>query len=448
MKIEFVTNSSFLITLAGGKTILSDPWFTDGAFYGSWHNFPPVTDEQRSRILGSRPDFIYISHIHADHLDPTTLKQFANSTPILIGKFPHDHLRRALTELGFSNIREFAFGDLTPLVDGAAIAILAQFRSSGDGYVDDVGYAIDTSIVVRDADGTLLLNVVDNPISTADATAVVATFGRPDVAIVPFAGASFYPHSGRAFSHDDKTAKADAVRQRRLNNFIEVSGNIGATWTIPAAGAYVMGGRIAAYSEYLHQATPSEIAAAWSNAKRSADALCVMMTADVLDTSTKHVTLATEAPFRKFTAADRATYALTLHSRELPHDKVVIPPEFRIPWARLLPKARRNLWSMQTRLGATPAVDVELHIGASAGLPTTAPMVFAFALDAEWPYPTVKRDPARATVAFYVDASLLLMALIGTANWNNIEVAALVDFERIPEKHDPTVHSLMSFFTL
>ena len=95
----------------------------------------------------------------------------------------------------------------------------------------------------------------------------------------------------------------------------------------------------------------------------------------------------------------------------------------------------------------TPAVDVELHVAAVSGLPSTQPLVFAFALDAEAPSGGA-RAPDRPVVAFHLDASLLLMVLVGAANWNNVEIAALVEFERTPERYEPTVHSLMSFFTL
>lgn len=65
------------------------------------------------------------------------------------------------------------------VVDGIEIAILNQFATAGGGYEDEVSYAIDTSLVVRDADGTTLLNIVDNPITLEAAQDVVEQFGNP-----------------------------------------------------------------------------------------------------------------------------------------------------------------------------------------------------------------------------------------------------------------------------
>lgn len=447
MKLEFIANASFVITLESGATILTDPWLSDGIYYGSWYNFPPIPDAMRARVLASRPSLVYVSHLHPDHLDAATLAQLPRSTPIAIGKLPHDHLRRQLAELGFTHLRELPLGELRPMSEGAQLAILAAFGSTGDGLVDEVGYAIDTSLVVRDRDGTQLLHGVDNPIRVGDATGLVARFGRPDIAILPYGGANFYPHAGRAFTDDQKAAAASAVGARRLGHFVQLAAALDATWTVPAAGSYVMGGRISSYSRYLHQATPGEIATAWAAAGRDPAALCVMMPGDTIDTTTRTVTRVPDAAFRDFTAAQRAEYAHTLAGRALPQDEIRIPRAFRVPWPRLLAKARRNLWQMQTRMKLTPAVDVELHVAAVSGLPSTQPLVFAFALDAEAPSGGA-RAPDRPVVAFHLDASLLLMVLVGAANWNNVEIAALVEFERTPERYEPTVHSLMSFFTL
>ena len=110
MRIQFAANASFLVHLNSGIRILTDPWYTDGIYYGSWYNFPPLTDK-RALFLASRPHFLYISHLHPDHLDAGTLARFDLSTPVLIGKLPHTHLRRALERLGYRAIRELPLGE-------------------------------------------------------------------------------------------------------------------------------------------------------------------------------------------------------------------------------------------------------------------------------------------------------------------------------------------------
>src|SRR6202012_3547579 len=108
MLIEFVANASFNLPLASGRTLLTDPWYADGIYYGTWCNFPPLSDDRRAELAALRPDWIYISHIHPDHLDPKSLAAYPRGTPILIGRLPEPaltHLRRSIAGLGFTDVR-------------------------------------------------------------------------------------------------------------------------------------------------------------------------------------------------------------------------------------------------------------------------------------------------------------------------------------------------------
>ncbi|HEX3144483.1 MAG TPA: hypothetical protein VHQ64_10975, partial [Pyrinomonadaceae bacterium] len=86
MKIEFITNASVLVTLASKKTVLCDPWYTDAIYYGSWYNFPPLANKKHYQSL--KPSYIYISHIHPDHLDGESLRRYPRDTEIWLGNLP------------------------------------------------------------------------------------------------------------------------------------------------------------------------------------------------------------------------------------------------------------------------------------------------------------------------------------------------------------------------
>ena len=56
MKIKYLSSASVLIQ-DEDSSLLTDPWFVDGEFYGSWCNYPPCTikfDELEKiyRIMG------------------------------------------------------------------------------------------------------------------------------------------------------------------------------------------------------------------------------------------------------------------------------------------------------------------------------------------------------------------------------------------------------------
>jgi L-ascorbate metabolism protein UlaG (beta-lactamase superfamily) len=452
MRIQFAANASFLIDLASGVRVLTDPWYHGGIYYGSWHNFPPLSDRQRQHFLGSRPHYVYISHLHPDHLDAATLALFPLSTPILIGKMPHPHLSRAIRRLGFTDVRELPLGE--PVRIGSAdFCIFPQFEGTGDGTPDDVGYALDTSLMIRDGNGEMLLNVVDNPIKPRDAEAIRQRFGAPDVAILPYSGASFFPHAFPAVTDSEKTRKKDALRQARLNALIEVDRALQSKWVIPAAGSYVMGGRIARYSSHLHQATPGQLVAHWAAHAREPERLKLLAPGDALVLPEARVERDAERTYADFTEESRLQYAMSLADRELPQDAIRIPADFVLPWRRMLEKSRRNLWFSQQRLKLFPPVDVELRLRSVVDCPDqdAVASVFRFALDRELPYPEGEASTqaaGRAFVRFSLDSSLLLMVLIGGAIWNNVEIGALVECERRPDTYTPTVHSLMSFFCL
>jgi len=269
------------------------------------------------------------------------------------------------------------------------------------------------------------------------------------VALVPYSGASFFPHAFTAYDNDEKETLKKSVKNRRLEGFCDITSILQPDHVIPAAGSYVMGGRIAEYSQHLHGATPKELADVWKVHGCSSTQLCVMSTGDVLDTVAGKITPNNDSSYRDFSEADRTAYALTLQDRTLPQDELVIPDGFPLPWKRLMEKARRNQWTMQERLGLHPEVDVEIKILETAGVKLSEDDAFIYRYSLDTP----KANPkaclnGRPNVRFQLDASMALMVLLNAAVWNNVEIAALVECERTPDVHNPTVHSLMSFFTL
>ena len=448
MQIEFIANASFKLTLASGKVLLTDPWYADGVYYGTWLNFPPLAPARRAEVEAIRPDWIYISHIHPDHLDPVSLTVYPRETPILIGRLPEPaltHLHRAIGALGFEDVRIFDFWSRQPLDGGGEFAILPQFAASNAGHADHTGYEIDTSIWLRDADGTSVFNGVDNALHDDAAREVCDRFGRPDVAILPYAGGSFFPQGCPAYSHETKLAWRDRIGARRLGDFIRHAEIVGARWTGPAAGSYVLGGRVAPFSQYLHQATPPEIAAAWEEAPfAGALELCHMASGDVIDVAAGAVVRNEAALFRSYTPAERHAFANSRASDPLPHDAVQVPDAFAIDWNRLIGKAAKTLAGAAAGMNLDIAYDIEIVVQPNTIASTPAEGVtYRFALDNGTPPPEGRRF-----IRFGMDDGMMLMVLLGAANWNNVEIASLLTCERVPDTQDPSIHKLMNSFKL
>src|SRR5881398_1302039 len=75
----FWGHNCFLIETES-EALLIDPWLNDrGAFYGSWHQWPPnghLRETVRQRCAGKALK-IFISHEHQDHFDKASLRVFA-----------------------------------------------------------------------------------------------------------------------------------------------------------------------------------------------------------------------------------------------------------------------------------------------------------------------------------------------------------------------------------
>ena len=91
-----------------GKVLLIDPWFPqNGAFFGSWYQYPPnhhLLDSLVQESFDIKDFFIFVSHEHQDHFDVQTLKLFSKNTKILIPNYSNRFLKKEIKRLGFECI--------------------------------------------------------------------------------------------------------------------------------------------------------------------------------------------------------------------------------------------------------------------------------------------------------------------------------------------------------
>ena len=123
MRATSIGHAGILVDTVDGS-IACDPWFLP-QFHGSWFVFPrndQLADELMERICN--PTYLYISHIHADHLDEDFLRENMNKdTTVLIPGYPTRELERILRGLGFYNIVRTVDGEELALGPNLKIAI-------------------------------------------------------------------------------------------------------------------------------------------------------------------------------------------------------------------------------------------------------------------------------------------------------------------------------------
>jgi UDP-MurNAc hydroxylase len=123
MKATSIGHAGILVE-TGTRTIVCDPWFVP-AFWASWFVFPR-NDQLPPDVMAKleRPDYLYISHQHGDHLDEAWLTNHIDkSTPVLLPDFATRELERQLNRLGFTNFVLTRNGEMTDLGEGLRFSI-------------------------------------------------------------------------------------------------------------------------------------------------------------------------------------------------------------------------------------------------------------------------------------------------------------------------------------
>jgi UDP-MurNAc hydroxylase len=452
MHVRYVANSCFVITLASGRRLLTDPWF-DGPCQETWWNYPPVHQSLKAEVSGLEPDWIYISHLHQDHLHPPSLDHYGRDTPILIGRLNTPNLRTALQRLGFRNIREEAFDHTFDLEPGGCQAVLfSDFHATTTGGESLLDYDLDTSIFLFDSDGTRLFNAVDNTIQPEDAAQLKARYGAPHMAVLPYASASIFPMGMAGYSDQAKLGATAAVRQRSATRFAALVAALQPDHAVPAGGEYVLGGPAAALTRYLPQPLEAELALALDAAGVTRQRMVKLHAGDAVDLFGPRATLQHDpaALERRHTDETRAEYALTLQDQTPDYARVDVE-RLRPDWARLLGRSARALKTRAQAIGYAPPLD--LHIVVRRWADQAPLFTYGIALDGgeggmlAGP-PAAPPSEGRSHVAYSLDERLLFCLLTGLLSWNAMEASALIGLERTPDVYDADLHRVIVYFNV
>lgn len=99
MDVGFETiGNATLICHDNGPVLVTDPWVTGSAYFGSWARSHEIPDAQMQSILGTQ--FVWISHGHPDHLEGASLERLRQKI-ILVPDAVGGRVREDLTGLGF-----------------------------------------------------------------------------------------------------------------------------------------------------------------------------------------------------------------------------------------------------------------------------------------------------------------------------------------------------------
>ncbi len=181
MRATSIGHAGILIETEYGS-ITCDPWF-DPAFFASWFVFP--RNDQLSADLLSRienADYLYISHLHGDHLDDSWLAtHMSRDTTVLIPGFPTRELERHMRALGFNNIIRTVDREELNLAGMTVVIHVETSITDGPGG--------DSTLMVSDGQ-TRLFN--QNDCRTTDLD-TLRQHGPVDLHWLQYSGAIWYP---------------------------------------------------------------------------------------------------------------------------------------------------------------------------------------------------------------------------------------------------------------
>jgi len=144
MELGFETiGNATLICHDHTPVLVTDPWTTGGAFFGSWGLSHAIPEEQLSAIHESK--YVWISHGHPDHFSPASLESLRDKQ-ILLSDHVGGLIREGLTARGFK---------VSVLKDAVWVPLSQRIRvlSIADYYQD--------SLLLVDVDGKLIVNLND-----------------------------------------------------------------------------------------------------------------------------------------------------------------------------------------------------------------------------------------------------------------------------------------------
>ena len=258
MKVKYINSACIEIDCNGFK-ILTDPWFTQGVFDGSWFHYNKIDAFEHI----SKPDIIYVSHIHPDHYDSIFLKKIFKKfgkIPVLIPDLSANYLLFKGKSDGL---------DLTPTRHFKNSKVEIFIEEQNTGSPSD----IDSALIVRDIKNQkTLLNLNDCIYDKEHVDKIHGILSKIDGGIdflaLAYTGAGPYPQT----FYNLKNNKAELIKEgeKKKSNFFERYHHylncFPAKYNLPFAGEYLLGGHLAKLNKYRGVSDAFEIKAIDPNA--------------------------------------------------------------------------------------------------------------------------------------------------------------------------------------
>jgi UDP-MurNAc hydroxylase len=441
MKFTYIKSSTVIVEHKGIK-VLCDPWMTDGIYYGSWYHYPPLTykPEEFHDV-----DYIYISHIHPDHMDKYSLERFPKDIPILLHDYQEKFLLNIIRAIGFKTIIEVSHKQVYQLGDDFTIEILAADNCDPTTCGKFFGCPMSRpymktlqidSLAVFHGDGQTIVNTNDCQYELAHTVCdyIVDKYKTIDFAMVGYSSATAYPQCFESLSTEKKVSEKYRIRDQFLHKAASYVKHLGASRFLPFAGQYILGGKLASinkyrsppYHEELLNILPNIIKEVGSNSE-----MLLLNSGESFDLTTQQAS----KPFDSDNPVTRQHYIdEVLAEKKFTYEE---HPVERIDLIDRLQAAHEKMRHYQDEYGYHSDWSVYIDAG------------FDFLYHVPFNGEVLNKVPKGTETAPYVrirlDHTLLTMILDKKAHWNNAEIGSHLTFYRNPEEYEVGVFRFLSF---
>ncbi|QJD72173.1 MBL fold metallo-hydrolase [Marinobacterium sp. LSUCC0821] len=206
IKIKNYTNAC--VTIEGkNEKIIIDPWFYDGIYQGTWHNFPRLSENQKIEAFTSVTFCLY-THLHKDHFCIETAKKYCpKDMQFLVPRvFGWQVMSNTLKEAGFNNVNVLECSAESFLTEEFDITAVPPINVTGLESQKENSMSIDAgfSIICRKNGIKLVFLAGDNLYSAVRISENIKILNNPDLIGFAYSGfASDFPFKYR-FNFEEK----------------------------------------------------------------------------------------------------------------------------------------------------------------------------------------------------------------------------------------------------
>ena len=260
MEINHISNS-FINVKVNESVITCDPW-VGNTTCNAWLAYP-LYNNQKSILNKIKPNFIYISHLHGDHLHlPTLSKYKKKNTIVIIKKFNNSRLKNEIEKSGLTKIIELDAWKKYKLNKDLSVCIIPQLSSNTDEIEEQINYDLDTSILIQsNKTGKVFFNNVDNPLSIKDLKKIKKHSKKIfnseiDITCFGVGAASEYPH---CFTNINREKEKKKIIQNSLKKLKQKLNVLKPKVFFPAGGSYLIYGKFSNLNKFIAQPTFRQI---------------------------------------------------------------------------------------------------------------------------------------------------------------------------------------------